>query len=540
MKKIIAFILLACLVLTALIGCDNAEGPESTTGTSGTQTDTPEASKYGGTLNLAWKGNGSDSLDPYSNTGWLTYIWSLNVFETAISRDANGNYVPCICDFELSEDNLELKLWVRDGVKFHNGEAVTIDDVVYSLVGRRGENDADNVTKYFKNYIESYDVKDGVATFKFDSFNANTMYYISGYATFAAIMPKAIQEKYILADSFINSLDDIIGTGPYKLNVKNTELGRVVALDRFDDYVATTLDCDGLGGPKKAYFDKINVFFNSEENSIAMSLMNGDYDIGSVSGEFSDLLATKNIVSTPDLGVNISYIAFNTSEGRIVTDENLRKACAAAIDYASVMQAVYGKDGYTLDNCPMEGSYKTDVFSTVDYYGKSDLDLAKSYLAKSSYKGEVIKIAAKSSDKASVVIESYLKQAGINCEINYMDDSSFNSYYADLSNDYDMLYLSSAKCDSIPSSMVTNLRTRFWNDSEASALFKTIGAAIPGGAESTTAWKTMSEKWAADAHIILLGASSNKLQHNADLVFDAEGTWRYFFNSYWKNPSQHK
>lgn len=552
-RKILALLLSMVMLFCVVTACSSKpvqtpeEQPEKTPDVETSDVKTTEEvptelvdGKRGGVLNLAWKDSGSDSLDPYANSGWGTYIWSTNVFETAISRDANGNYVPCVCDFELSEDYLTLKLWVRDGVTFHNGNPVTIDDIVYCLTEYLVDTGS-NVEKWFTNYIEDFTVDGDSVTFHFSEYNANTLYYISGYATFGAIMPAEILRKCKEADSLITDLNDIIGTGPYKLNVENTELGRVVSLDRYDGYVPVEDGISGLGGPKKAYMDTINVFFNSEENSIAMSMLSGDYDLCSLSAEFSGMLEGNNFSRTTDLNKSIAYICFNTTEGRTVADPNLRKAIAAAIDYDQLMEVLYGEGFYTLDNCPMDSStpYATNVFSETDYYGPADLELAKSYLEQADYNGESIIIAAKSSDKGCAVIESMIEAAGINCEISYMDDSSFNAFYGDTSNDYDLICVSSAKCDTVPSSMVTNLRTRFWNDDEAAELFNAIGSATAGSVESMDAWKTMSEKWADDAHIITLGTVQTVMQHNTDLVINSEGSWRYFFNSYWQHPEEH-
>lgn len=557
-KKIISILLTLCMLIGLLASCageagggdadtnnDPAQGeggeaaaPEES---QGGEAAVPEESRRGGVLNLAWKGNGSDNLDPFYSTGWLTYIWSQNVFETAISRDAEGNYVPNVCNFEVSEDRLTLKLWVRDGLTFHNGDPVTIDDVVYSLlIHMRGS--TNNLDTYFIEYVDSYEVEDGVATFHFNAYNANTLYYLSGYATFATIMPKSIIEKYETDEDniFITDLNDLIGTGPYKLNVKDTEPGRLVALERYEGYLPVEGDYSGLGGPKRAYMDKINVYFNSEENSIAMSLMNGNYDAAQISGDFTQLLEGTDLKSTTDLGNNISYIAFTADEARPVADVNLRKAIASALDYKSVLQVAVGEGFYTLDNCPMvQGSYYTTAFSDVDYFGDANIELAKDYLSKSSYNGETIIIASKSSDRTGIIIKSLLEAAGISADIDYIDDSAFNAYIVNPDNPYDMLYLSSAKCDTVPSSMVTNLRVRFWNDPDAKELFSIIGSSVAGSQESLEAWKTMYTKWVADAHILPLGATQGMIYHDKDLVINSEGNWRYFFNSYWLNPSEH-
>ena len=535
-KKILSLILVTVMALCIFAGCTPKDG---ITG-SDLEDNGPQ---YGGVLNLAWTGNGSDSLDPLYNTGWLTYIWATNVFETAISRDADGNFVPCVCNFELSEDRMTLKLWVRDGVTFHNGDPVTIEDVEYSLM-IRPVGTTINIEKWFTNYVADYAIEDGVMTFHFTEYNANTLYYLSGYATFSAIIPKEIGEKHCNEEEGemqITDINDIIGTGPYKVNVENTELGRVVSLDRYEDYVPVPENYSGLGGPKMAYLDTINIYFNAEENSIAMSMLNGDYDLAQVPADFTEMLTSKGLVTTQDLNKSITYICFNTQEHRPVSDPNLRKAIAAAIDYTQLMDVLKGEGFWTDDLCPMDKgtSYWTDAFNNADYAGEADLELAKEYLAKSNYNGESIVIAAKSSDKAAEVIEAMIEAAGINCEIFFMDDAAYTPYFGDTSNPYDIICATSVKCDSIPSAMVTNLRTRFWNDDEAAELFDIIGGSMAGSEESMTAWKTMYTKWVEDAHIIPLGTAQVVDYHHPDLVINSEGSWRYYFNAYWKNPADH-
>ena len=536
-KKILSLILVTVIALCIFAGCTPNEG---IIGNSNLEDNGPQ---YGGVLNLAWTGNGSDSLDPLYNTGWLTYIWATNVFETAISRDADGNFVPCVCNFELSEDRMTLKLWVRDGVTFHNGDPVTIEDVEYSLM-IRPVGTSINIEKWFTNYVADYAIEDGVMTFHFTEYNANTLYYLSGYATFSAIIPKEIGEKHCNEEENemqITDINDIIGTGPYKVNARNTELGRVVSLDRYEDYVPVPEEYSGLGGPKMAYLDTINVYFNAEENSIAMSMLNGDYDLAQVPSDFTKMLTSKGLVTTQDLNKSITYICFNTQEHRPVSDPNLRKAIAAAIDYTQLMDVLKGEGFWTDDLCPMdEGTaYWTDAFNNADYTGAANLELAKEYLEKANYNGESIVIAAKSSDKAAEVIEAMIEAAGINCEIFFMDDAAYTPYFGDTSNPYDIICATSVKCDSIPSAMVTNLRTRFWNDDDAAELFDVIGGSMAGSEESKTAWKTMYTKWVEDAHIIPLGTAQVVDYHHPDLVINSEGSWRYYFNAYWKNPANH-
>ena len=83
-KKILSLILATVIALCIFAGCTPNEDIGNSNlediGNSNLEDNGPQ---YGGVLNLAWTGNGSDSLDPLYNTGWLTYIWATNVFATA-------------------------------------------------------------------------------------------------------------------------------------------------------------------------------------------------------------------------------------------------------------------------------------------------------------------------------------------------------------------------------------------------------------------------------------------------------------------------
>ena len=88
--------------------------------------------------------SGRDSgLDPLKQTGIWKYPFTTCVYENALTRDTDNNICPGVCDFELSDDMLTLKLWVRENMVFHNGDPVEITVRGYELSLRR--DDAESV-----------------------------------------------------------------------------------------------------------------------------------------------------------------------------------------------------------------------------------------------------------------------------------------------------------------------------------------------------------------------------------------------------------
>ena len=75
-----------------------------------------------------------NSLDPYQITAAGTREVLFNVFEGLVKPDTDGNFVDAVAsEHSISGDGRTYTFTLRDGVKFHNGETVTTDDVLYSF-----------------------------------------------------------------------------------------------------------------------------------------------------------------------------------------------------------------------------------------------------------------------------------------------------------------------------------------------------------------------------------------------------------------------
>lgn len=90
------------------------------------------------------------SPDPYrTNDADSAYVYQL-IFDPFVTIDSQGRVVPMVAErWEVSADGLTYTFYLRRGVKFHNGEELTADDVVFSLdrafdpanaAGRKAEN----------------------------------------------------------------------------------------------------------------------------------------------------------------------------------------------------------------------------------------------------------------------------------------------------------------------------------------------------------------------------------------------------------------
>ena len=142
-----------------------------------------------------------------------------------------------------AEDGLTFDVKLKEGVKFHDGEEMTADDVVFTYsipmsdeyVGERGSN--------FK-MIESV-TKKGKYEVQFKLKKQDPYFYNVTLASYG-ILP-----KHILKDVPISKLGEHefnrknpIGTGPFKF--KEWKEGQYVKVEAFDDYYAGRPHLDSI------------------------------------------------------------------------------------------------------------------------------------------------------------------------------------------------------------------------------------------------------------------------------------------------------
>ncbi|MFQ5882462.1 MAG: ABC transporter substrate-binding protein, partial [Candidatus Methylomirabilales bacterium] len=176
-----------------------------------------------------------------------------------------------------------------------------------------------------------------------------------------------------------------VGTGPFKL-VKWVENDRIV-LERNPHYFEM-----GADGKRLPYLDKITILLIREESTAVGAMMTGEVD-GMDLVPFhlmAQLERNPNLVIHGGVEGNYTYVAMNN---RIppFDDKPLRQAVAFAIDRKPIIENVYF--GHAVQACtavspPMTDFYNKDICSSKrgQYY---DPDRAMAYRRQSKYKGPV-------------------------------------------------------------------------------------------------------------------------------------------------------
>ena len=120
MKKYISLLLAALMLLSLLAGCGGGK---------------TNADDGDGTRTLVLRNTaGLSTNDPHATTNTHDYTVFENIYEGLYDlNEATGGYDLRLAEkVEANDDATEYIVTLKQGVKFHNGETMTADDVVFS------------------------------------------------------------------------------------------------------------------------------------------------------------------------------------------------------------------------------------------------------------------------------------------------------------------------------------------------------------------------------------------------------------------------
>ena len=174
-------------------------------------------------------GLSADWLDPATASYVTTANHPLYLFHDALLKAMpEGNYTPCLAEsWNISPDFKVYEFKLRQGVKFHNGDIMTAEDVVFSLGRYKGA-----LAKLFHSRTEKIEAANlHLVRIHFkEPFPDFLDYFLPGATTIGWVVPKKYVEK--VGDAGFKKHP--IGCGPYKFVEFLTGV-RLVG-EAFEDY----------------------------------------------------------------------------------------------------------------------------------------------------------------------------------------------------------------------------------------------------------------------------------------------------------------
>ena len=404
MKKRLHILFMALLAMAVLGGCGADGTGESSEDTSSKEqnvqeTEISEGPVYGGSVVVGIQQD-IDSLDPHKATAAGTKEILFNVFEGLVKPDENGNLICAVAsDYSISDDGLVYTFTLRDGVKFHNGNDVTCEDVKYSLERVAGLLDGTPLVATLQT-IQAVDILDDkTVQVTVDTPNTELI-----YSFVTAIIP---------AGSGEDAEADPVGTGPFSFVSYTPQEGIVLAKN--ENYWQ-----EGL-----PYLDEVDFKIVGSADTALLELQGGSIDIYAylTDSQANELKDSFNVISSPS---NVVQALFLNNDYEPLSDVKVRQAICYALDKDMVNEFVAGGNG-TLISSAMLPTLKDYYEDLNDLYGTSaNVEKAKELLTEAGYAdGFDLAIAVPSvyefhMQTAEVVVEQ-LKAVGINATIDAVE-----------------------------------------------------------------------------------------------------------------------
>ena len=262
MGKAAALLMAVTMACGMLAGC-GSNGSEKAPETAKAQTEagaaeSGEAREGSGTI--VYGSNDYTRINPAMDEhGEINVL----IFDGLTDHDGNNEVVPRLAkSWDYDEENSTYTFHLQEGVKWHDGEPFTAEDVKFTIEAIMDPaNESENAPNYED--VESITViDDHTIEFKLSAPNVAFLDYMT-----MPILPKHLLEGENMQES--DFFRAPVGTGPFKL--AKWDEGQQIVLEKNEDYFA---------GPAK--IDSIIFKIVSDDNAKALQLKSGELNLAQV------------------------------------------------------------------------------------------------------------------------------------------------------------------------------------------------------------------------------------------------------------------
>lgn len=393
MKKSFAWTMTLLLVLSLFLTACSGSKETGSKSDSGKKEETAKP-KEGGKVTFAVDNAPEGMYDPAFNGSATDSDIQTFITENVYKVDDKLKYVPNYAEWKISDDKLTYTFTFKKGVKWHNGDELTVEDWKFALETLANKDYTGPRYSMVEHIKGAKEVKEGKAK-EISGIKVVDPYTIE--ITFKEVrvnnlenlwptpMPKKVYEKIPVKD--LDKSDPVrknpVGLGPFK--VKKVVSGESIELERFDDYWQGKPLLDGV------------IVKVIDPALTAGALENGEIDVISIRpADLEQVGKLENVKVEESKGVSYSYIGLrwghrdkaklvNVADNDKFKDEKLRHALLYAIDRKAIVDAYLAGKG-TVVNTVIPSTFwvAADPKELTDY--KYDPKKAKKLLAEAGYK----------------------------------------------------------------------------------------------------------------------------------------------------------
>ena len=434
MKKKLSLMLAAALTAgLALTGCGGSKTSDTIENTAGAESETAAEVKG---VDVDTTGYLVAALNADIQTADVQktskdYEVPFNIFDrlvdVEVDADGNSKIVPSLAEnWDISDDGLEYTFHLRQGVKFHNGNDFTAEDVAYTfhrmLTVEGGVNTEfiDQIKGANELLAGETDTLEGVEVVDDYTIKVTLKEPFAGFLASISSPGVSIYDSEATeaaGDQFGMDPAVTVGTGPFEFS--SWSFNNQLVLTRNEDYWKGASKLPGVVIKIIPDTETQSMMFESGE----LDILDLDYAADSVD-RFTETYPDQ-IVQGPRVGIVYFTMNFNKEPFQ---DVRVRKAVQMSIDRQAILDALYGGRGQVEQGIFPHGLIG---FNPDQEEIKYDPEAAKALLAEAGYAdGFDMEIAADSSASDTMtmaleIVSDQLAEVGIRAEIKNYDESTW-------------------------------------------------------------------------------------------------------------------
>lgn len=333
------------------------------------------------------------------------------LFSGLTAHDAEDQVVPGLAErWEYDEETFTYTFHIRDGVKWHDGEPFTAEDVKFTIEAIMDpENGAENAPNYED--VQEITVPDEkTVCFRLAEPNVAFLEYMT-----MAILPKHLLEGEDMQQS--DFFRAPVGTGPYKL--ESWDVGQAIVMVKNEDYY--------LGAP---HIDKVIFKIVADDNAQAVQLESGELDIALLDPKNAANFEGKDDFTCYDMTTaDYRGILFNFWNDYWTENRDIIPAVCYALDRQAIIDSVLLGQGMPAYSPLQRNIYNNENVEHYDYNPEKAKEVlenagctmgADGFYERNGEKiGFVISVMSGEQDRIDIAqaAAQQLREVGIDCTV---------------------------------------------------------------------------------------------------------------------------
>jgi peptide/nickel transport system substrate-binding protein len=391
-----------------------------------------------GDLRVAQSGFGKEQMDPTQETDNTGITTILPMYDSLVGAGFNGKTAPGIAErWETSANGLTWTFFIRKGVKFHNGDPLTAEDVKFSLERAIAPEGLSAYAVRLRKLIKGIKIVDPytmevnlTAVSPYFDYDLSPLISNVGFVTPKEYILRKAGPKFADQTKLLNT--EPMGSGPWKF-VKRV-MGDHIEYEAVVGHWRAT--------PK---FKRL-ILMLIPEHSVQVSMLKaGEVDVISIAGDKKIELEKAGFKILGNPGAAVGTIVFYAPDypavvGKPIADPRVRRALSLAINRQEIIKFLLGGQGsfplpfhVTRETADLDLAY-WEKWSRENY--RYDLTKAKDLLKEAGFaNGFSIKLFSYPREAATWLpamaqaVAGYWSRIGVKTEIVPTDYGTFRAMH---------------------------------------------------------------------------------------------------------------